>query len=326
LAKSEVGIEAPRKVPTLNEFGPKFKAEIKVHCAGKPRTIAFWEQKLVRLLEFAPLASAPLDKINRSLIARYVQKRHGKVAVATINRELATLRRILYLAHDWNEIAAVPRIKMLKGERSRDFVLSHQQEKTYLEAAPQPLKDVAILLLETGLRLGEALALKWTDIELDPANGKRLGYLFVREGKSKNARRHVSLTSRAQEMLVNRSLESKSEYVFANQAGKPYLVTSLDHLHKKLRADLQLPNDCVIHSLRHTFLTRFGEAGADAFTIKKVAGHSSVTISERYIHPTPEGQERAFERFAHLNKEAVEKAEKDKESLQFPLQSSVDRP
>lgn len=280
----------------------------------------------MRLLEFQPLASAPLDKINKAVIAKYVQSHHGKVAVATINRELATLRRILYLAHDWNEIAAVPRIKMLKGERSRDFVLSHQQEKIYLAAAPQPLRDVAILLLETGLRLGEALALKWTDIELDAANGKKLGYLFVREGKSKNARRHVSLTSRAQEMLVNRSLESKSEYVFANYAGKPFLVTSLDHLHKKLRGDLQLPKDCVIHSFRHTFLTRFGEAGADAFTIKKVAGHSSVTISERYIHPTPEGQERAFERFANLNQTAVEKAEKDKESLQFPLQSQGDRP
>ena len=178
---------------------------------------------------------------------------------------------------------------MLKGERSRDFVLSHQQEKIYLAAAPQLLRDVATLLFETGLRLGEALALKWIDIELDAANGKGLGYLFVREGKSKNARRHVSLTKRVQEMLVNRSLESKSEYVFANHAGKPYLMTSLDHLHKKLRVDLQLPKDCVIHSLRHTFLTRFGEAGADAFTIKKVAGHSSVTISERYIHPTPEG-------------------------------------
>ena len=57
------------------------------------------------------------------------------------------------------------------------------------------------------------------------------------------------------------------------------------------------------------------------FTIKKVAGHSSVTISERYIHPTPEGQERAFERFANLNREAVEKAENDPESLQ----SKVDR-
>jgi integrase len=103
--------------------------------------------------------------------------------------------------------------------------------------------------------------------------GKKLRYLFVREGKSRNARRHVSLTARAQEMLVNRSLDSKSEYVFASHAGKPYLVTSLDHLHHKLRGDLQLPKDCVIHSLRHTFLTRFGEAGADAFTIKKVAGH-----------------------------------------------------
>lgn len=326
LAKGEVGIEAPKKVPTLAEFETRFKAEMKVHCAGKPRTIAFWEQKLARLLEFAPLASAQLDKINKSLIASYVQKRHGKAAVANINRELATLRRILYLAHDWNEVAAVPRIRMLKGERSRDFVFSHQQEKGYLEAAPYPLKDVAILLLETGLRLGEALALKWTDIQLDAAAGKKLGYLFVREGKSKNARRHVSLTPRAQEMLVSRSLESKSEYVFANHTGNPYRVTSLDHLHKKLRDNLQLPKDCVIHSLRHTLLTRFGEAGADAFTIKKVAGHSSVTISERYIHPTPEGQERAFERFANLNREAGERVENDKDSLQFPLHSQSDRP
>ncbi len=65
----------------------------------------------------------------------------------------------------------------------------------------------------------------------------------------------------------------------------------------------------------------FGEAGAYAFTIKKVAGHSSVTISERYVHPKPEGQERAFQRFANLNPEAIEKAENDRESLQFPLQS-----
>ena len=326
LAKGEFGIVDRQRVPTLRAFAPRFQAEIKVHCAGKPRTIAFWEQKLMRLLEFPVLALTPLDKIDKALIASYVRSRHGQVAIATINRELATLRRILYLAHDWNEISAVPRIRMLNGERNRDFVLSHKQEQVYLSMAPQPLKDVAILLLETGLRLGEALALKWGDIELDAANGKKLGYVFVREGKSKNARRHVSLTPRAQEMLVNRSLGSKSEYVFASSSDKPYLVTSLDHLHKRIRDELQLPQDCVIHSLRHTFLTRFGEAGADAFTIKKVAGHSSVTISERYIHPTPEGQERAFERFAHLNQTAAEKARNDRESLQFPLQPQACHP
>src|SRR5438552_17580000 len=95
--------------------------------------------------------------------------------------------------------------------------------------------------------------------------------------------------------------------------------TSLYHLHHKLSGDLQLLKDCVIHSLRHPFLTRLGEAGAKAFTIKTVAGHSKVTIPERYIHQTPEGQERAFERFASLNRDAVEKAENDKESLQNPL-------
>ena len=73
----------------------------------------------------------------------------------------------------------------------------------------------------------------------------------------------------------------------------------------------------MIHSLRHTFLTRFGEAGADAFTIKKVAGHSSVTISERYIHPIPEGQGRAFERFPNLNKNAATDAETTKSGYNF---------
>jgi hypothetical protein len=78
--------------------------------------------------------------------------------------------------------------------------------------------------------------------------------------------------------------------------------------------------------LRHTSLSRFVAAGADAFTIKKVAGQISLTISEHCIHPTPEGQERAFLRFANLHQMAVAQAEKNRQSLQFPLPSVVDRP
>ena len=54
-----------------------------------------------------------------------------------------------------------------------------------------------------------------------------------------------------------------------------------------------------MHSLRHTMLTRLGEAGADAFTIMRIAG--SVTVSQRYVHPTPEGMERALGRMQELN-------------------------
>ena len=56
--------------------------------------------------------------------------------------------------------------------------------------------------------------------------------------------------------------------------------------------------DFVLHSLRHTMLTRLGESGVDAFTIMRIAGHSSIVVSQRYIHPTPEAVERAFERAA----------------------------
>jgi hypothetical protein len=51
-----------------------------------------------------------------------------------------------------------------------------------------------------------------------------------------------------------------------------------------------------------------------------------VTISERYIHPTPEGQERAFERFANMNQAAAGKAKNDAESLQYSLQSDTSSP
>ena len=56
-----------------------------------------------------------------------------------------------------------------------------------------------------------------------------------------------------------------------------------------------LSRDFVIHSLRHTMLTRLGESGVDAFTIMRVAGHSSITVLQRYVLPTPEAVERAFE-------------------------------
>ncbi|MFL6212935.1 MAG: tyrosine-type recombinase/integrase [Blastocatellia bacterium] len=71
-----------------------------------------------------------------------------------------------------------------------------------------------------------------------------------------------------------------------------------------MRRLLGLPKDFVIHSLRHTMLTRLGEAGVDAFTIMKIAGHSSIAVSQHYVHPSPEMMERAFEKPELLNANA----------------------
>jgi site-specific recombinase XerD len=301
LAKGEVGIVERKPAPTLQDFAQHFIDAIQIRSAAKPRTIAFYAEQLSRLLEFEPLATARLDKIDEALIESYVQQRRKQVAPATVNRALATLRRLLRLAFEWQVINRVPRIRILPGEHNREFVLSHKLESEYLEGAPQPLRDVALLTLDTGLRISEALELEWRDVYLKPVGAARLGYIHVRIGKSKNARRNLSLTARARGMLEARSTQTDSPYVFPSETGRPYLVTSLDHLHSDVRKALRLPADFVIHSLRHSFGTRLGEAGADAFTIMRIMGHSSVTVSQKYVHPTPEAMERAFERLEALN-------------------------
>jgi integrase len=127
---------------------------------------------------------------------------------------------MLRLAHEWREIVRVPKIRLLSGERIRDFVLSRKQEGIYLAACPQPLHDIAVLMLETGLRIGEALNLEWSDVILEPIQGSRFGFLRVREGKSKNARRVVPLTDRASKVLTGRFDSQISSFVFANREGK----------------------------------------------------------------------------------------------------------
>ena len=57
---------------------------------------------------------------------------------------------------------------------------------------------------------------------------------------------------------------------------------------------MDLPFKFRIYDLRHSLLTRLGESGADAFTIMKTAGHSSIVMSQRYVHPTPERRETAL--------------------------------
>jgi integrase len=286
--------------------------------------LEFYGQQLARFLDFDPLASARLNDIDEALIESFVQHRSTHVSRATVNRALTTLRRLLRLAQEWHVIDRVPRIRILNGERNRDFVLNHTQELAYLEAAPQPLKDIAFLIVDTGLRVGEALALQWGDLHLD-AEGSRLGFVHVREGKSREARRNVSLTPRVLQMLKSRKESSSSPYVFASETGKPMLVTSLDHARRRVRAKLNLPQDFVLHSLRHTFLTRIGLAGVEAFTIMKLAGHGSVTVSQRYVHPTPQAMEQAVAKLDAMNSRALvvgTEACREPESLQFPLQSS----
>jgi integrase len=175
------------------------------------------------------------------------------------------------------------------------------QEQAYFAIAPQPLQDVALLLLDTGLRLGEALSLEWPQVRLEPAKNAKFGYLTVLSAKAKSGKsRNVPLSERVVNMLRQHG-PTQSGYVFQREDGSSLSATVLDQQHARMRKLLRLPADFVLHSLRHTFGTRLGEAGADAFTIMRLMGHSTVTVSQRYVHPSPEAVELAYDRLNTLN-------------------------
>src|SRR5581483_10829238 len=150
-------------------------------------------------------------------------------------------------------------------------------------------------LVDTGLRISEACALTRDTVSLDPKPGAERGWIRVEKGKSKYAKRFVPLTERAADAIREALKTSRSEYVFTSKGGRRALTRHYPTQQFRLIADaLKLPDDAVLHSTRHTFCTRLGEAGADAFTIQRLAGHSSITISQKYVHPTPTIMESAI--------------------------------
>jgi integrase len=284
LAKGEVGINEPKPVPTFTEFAKWFKEKMEADHANKRKTLLYYTTCLKHLTAFPGFQRARLDEVRAPMISDYIElrrkaKRSGGriIKVATINRDLETLRRLLRLAQEQEKVSVIPRISRLPGEEARDRVVSHLEEASYLAACCPLLRDVATLLLDTGLRVDEALCLEWPHVHDK--------YVHIPRGKSKNAIRDVFVSTRVRELLrMRHDAQGRPVvgWVFSasTRSGR---VESLKSQHRKALQVSGVP-PFVLHSLRHTCLTRLGEVGCDPFTLCKLAGHSSVKISEKYIH------------------------------------------
>lgn len=112
--------------------------------------------------------------------------------------------------------------------------------------------------------------------------------------RRKNAKssksRNVPLTARVVEVLERRHPAGRG-LVFHGADGRPLYQTWLNQQHAAIRTLLKLP--------------ALGETGADAFTIMKLMGHSTVTVSQRYVHPSPEAMESAVTRMEAYNRAGV---------------------
>ncbi len=180
-----------------------------------------------------------------------------------------------------------------KEQASLLSVLGHEMDS---------FKVAVLLCLNTGLRLGELCALKWSDIDF----GNRLlmvnrtvqritvpGYrtktvLLETEPKSEHSKREIPLSCTALELLMR--LRNGKEYVFGGK--KAMEPRTMQYHFKKILQEAGLP-DKNFHILRHTFATNCVESGTDIKSLSEMLGHSDVQITlNRYVHPSMDTKRR----------------------------------
>ena len=328
LALEAAGIPQPDPPPVLSDFATRFIKWVSAQRAEKLRTVAFYRTRVGLLQKFDALKNARLDEINGQLIAKYVEWRKGcartkvmrkksgleyveanhNVTVCAINRELAVLRRMLRVAREWDLLGAVPVIHLLPGERQSDRILTHTEEDIYLTGAPLPLRQFATIALDSGMRPEEILRLRWENVHFDPVGDARFGYLHNPHGKTTKARRNLPMTARIK-MLLEMRHEAAGKpnlgYVLSDDGREPVTYNAIKCQHERTVRRLKMAK-FRLYDLRHTFLTRLGEANTDPYTIQKIAGHSSILVSQRYVHPTPERVEDAVSRLDDYNRRKAE--------------------
>jgi len=178
------------------------------------------------------------------------------------------------------------KITLAKGERQRDTVLADGDWERYIVECPQPWRDAAIIIRGTGMRPGEAFALRWENIYLNGTGG----LIQVTEGKTKAARRVLPMVP-----AVYQALKTRHEAQGCPSEGWVFPTGSVcGHLEQGTGKTELKPFQPYV--LRHTALTRLAEAGCDVFTLARIAGHSSITITQRYVHPQADAIERAFQK------------------------------
>ena len=262
----------------------------------RPRTFDAYELCLRRIE--GPLGSVPVAKLTPQLVQRtYAGLFASGLSPRTVLQTHAVLHRALKQARHWGlattiptELVAVPR--------------AHQREMRALSAAQLAVLLTSsrssrwyplwVLLGTAGLRIGEALGLKWTDVDLVAGRlqvkralqrQRGRGLVFV-EPKSYRSRRMVCLSGLAVAALREQRTRGTAEMVFPNLCGEPQDASSVTDALKVALARADLPQ-IRVHDLRHTTASILLEAGAHPKLVQDLLGHSTVALTlNTYSHVT----------------------------------------
>lgn len=240
-----------------------------------------WRKKQNKKAPARLLAKNPKAKLDKPLMP------------ATINRELTFLSGLFRSLVRTGKLSKNPvtGVGKLREENDQFHVVTDQEFRSYLMAASQPLRDVAVLMFETGMRPSEVFNLRKENIDFE--NGR----IQIATGKTDAARRRLTMSDNARAVLVSRYNKATGDLLFPG--GKkgdqetPIIKLTNAHLAAIRRAGLKAFR---LYDLRHTFATHLTQSGVDLMTVKAILGHSRLEMVQRYSHPTEQHQADAIQK------------------------------
>lgn len=261
--------------------------------------------------EISELSALVLQNFITKLLQSGNCKTGNGLSANSVNAIISVLQSSLQTAHligVANEYTAnkIKRPKLI--ERPVEcFSLKEQKqiEQAVLNSKKNKLFGI-LLCLYSGLRIGELIALQWSDIDFtkgiltvskschDGKNG-----LIIDEPKTATSRRTIPLPKQLMPLVKMLKKRSYSDFVVSSH-GKPVSVRSYQRSFELLLKKLDIPHRG-FHSLRHTFATRAIECGMDVKTLSEILGHKNPTVTlNRYAHSLMEHKQDMMNRLGKL--------------------------
>jgi excisionase family DNA binding protein len=246
-----------------------------------------------------------LKEITPLIIERYRAVRLGKsISRSSVNREITIMKRMFNLAIDWNLAEANPFVKVKlfsEKDAQKERILEYDEEERLFKESPEYLKPILRVALNTGMRRGEILNLRWKQVDMER---RMISVQQTKSGKNRLIPMNDVLFG---EFSRLKTLLSRSEVVFANpRTGLPYT-----QVRKSFKGACKMAgiSNLRFHDLRHTFATRLIRAGVDIITVKELLGHFSIRMTQRYTHSNQDQQRMAVARLAQKRVDSASEAE-----------------
>ncbi len=295
LAMGKVGIEPKRTIPTFEKAVDNFLEWTKVKLGEATQYRYFYS--CLPLKQF--FGKTKVNKIDSPSVEKFITWRKSQTSRKTgkpmtrdtVNRELIILKKILRRLVDSRVLRdnSAAKIQQLPENDLSFHVITEKEEKAYLLACPQPLRDVAELMLETGMRPVEVFRLQREDVSI----GK--GYLQITRSKTKASIRRIHLSDSAKAILKARLERFDGVFLFPHNeidGAPPVKVLNVAHREAISRLGFKFR----LYDCRHTFATRALESGTDLLTLASLLGHANLKMVMRYAHPSEERKAEAIRR------------------------------